>query len=206
MICDACQSSDSAPDAALELLNPILREILRQTFLLEGLLVGLENPGAVCIPSQSSTMSLLSGHLKVGPEEWPPRDYSCTPDIAIATIHHAWCDAYGFADACVSTAASSSRCRTARVYTEKIKYRRQLLGTNSNSHQVRRQPNTARNHRYRRYQESPWQTRAEERPARHGKSEHDNRQISHRFRMAVHMTHMQASRAHRVSPTHTQSS
>ena len=46
MICAACQTSDSALDVTLQIVNLILSgELPREAFLLEGLLIGLEKPG-----------------------------------------------------------------------------------------------------------------------------------------------------------------
>ena len=46
MICAACQSSDTALDVNLELVNLILSgELPLEAFLLDGLLIGLEKPG-----------------------------------------------------------------------------------------------------------------------------------------------------------------
>ena len=45
MICAAMQSSEAALDVTLELVNPILSEVLPQeAFLLDGLLIGFKKP------------------------------------------------------------------------------------------------------------------------------------------------------------------
>ena len=46
MICAACQSSDPALDVTPELVNLTLSgELMREAFLLDGLLIGIETPG-----------------------------------------------------------------------------------------------------------------------------------------------------------------